>query len=34
MTAIMRHQRDFFLTDDELKLRPMILEGYRSRHRL
>lgn len=26
MTAIMRHQRDFFLTDDELKLRPMILK--------
>lgn len=26
MTAIMRHQRDFFLTNDELKLRPMILK--------
>lgn len=26
MTAIMRHQRDFFLTDDELMLRPMILK--------
>lgn len=26
MTAIMRHQREFFLTDDELKLRPMILK--------
>ncbi|MCC8070259.1 MAG: RNA polymerase factor sigma-54 [Bacteroidales bacterium] len=26
MTAIMRHQRDFFLTGDELKLRPMILK--------
>lgn len=26
MTAIMRHQREFFLADDELKLRPMILK--------
>ncbi|MCH5319926.1 MAG: RNA polymerase factor sigma-54 [Paramuribaculum sp.] len=26
MTAIMKFQRDFFLTDDELKLKPMILK--------
>lgn len=26
MTAIMKHQKDFFLTDDELQLKPMILK--------